>query len=205
MSGKTCSSCNQSFSPRKGRPWQRFCSKSCSTSFNNRNFSEATKRKISTTMKQRWSEHRQEMEVALASRDMSKTSARAKQLWLNPKFRDKIQAARKAAGYHRDPATTARAKIRQFAKNSLHRCLRSKTFGCFRILGYTTDQLRDRIEGQFTEGMSWGSYGRWEIDHIIPIAEFSTEAPVSEINALPNLRPLWKPDNRKKWKHYVII
>ena len=32
----------------------------------------------------------------------------------------------------------------------------------------TIEELRQHIEAQFTEGMSWNNYGKWHIDHIIP-------------------------------------
>ena len=36
-------------------------------------------------------------------------------------------------------------------------------------LGCTIEELRQHIESQFKEGMSWNNYGKWHIDHIIPI------------------------------------
>jgi len=41
---------------------------------------------------------------------------------------------------------------------------------CKSRLGYTWQQFIDRIESTFSDGMTWGNYGEWQIDHIIPIA-----------------------------------
>lgn len=65
------------------------------------------------------------------------------------------------------------------------------------LVGYTAQELKDHIESQFTDGMSWALVrsGAIEIDHIFPKSkclDFATAW------ALKNLRPLWKPLNRLK-------
>lgn len=70
-------------------------------------------------------------------------------------------------------------------------------------LGYSAQQLKEHLEGQFTEGMTWENHSRtgWHIDHIRPIYSFPPDAPLSEVNALSNLRPLWAADNlRRYWR-----
>lgn len=72
-------------------------------------------------------------------------------------------------------------------------------------LGYTADQLRKRIEYQFVDGMTWGNYGDWEIDHKIPMSIFLRrgETRTHIINSLSNLQPMWKFENRSKGARYV--
>lgn len=72
------------------------------------------------------------------------------------------------------------------------------------ILGYTSAELRDHIERQFTNGMSWDALlrGEIDIDHIIPVRVFSVRS-VDDVDfkacwALSNLRPLWSKENRSK-------
>lgn len=70
------------------------------------------------------------------------------------------------------------------------------------LVGYTLDDFKKDIGLKFTEGMSWGNYGQWHIDHIIPISAFNFEKP-EDIDfkrcwSLENLRPLWAIDNLKK-------
>ncbi|WP_373092202.1 hypothetical protein [Zhongshania sp.] len=66
-------------------------------------------------------------------------------------------------------------------------------------VGYTPDELKSHIERQFQKGMSWGNYGEWHIDHIIPVSYMvKSGAPPEKINCLSNLRPIWKEDNFKK-------
>jgi hypothetical protein len=69
-------------------------------------------------------------------------------------------------------------------------------------LGYTIAQLRAHIERQFLRGMSWDNYGKWHIDHILPISSFvfaSADDPeVRAAWALTNLRPMWGLANISK-------
>lgn len=131
-------------------------------------------------------------------------SESAKSLWADPEFKIKIQEARRKAGYPdpNRPEQVIRRRLRSACKNTLRRCL--KVFGTFKsgrtydLLGYSADDLRLHIESLFLPGMSWENYGDWEIDHIHPISKFPPSTPLSEVNALSNLQPLWKSDNRKK-------
>jgi hypothetical protein len=69
---------------------------------------------------------------------------------------------------------------------------------------YDIADLRAHLERQFTKGMSWDAFLRGEIhiDHIRPLASFAyTDASDPQFLAcwgLPNLRPLWAPDNHRK-------
>ena len=136
---------------------------------------------------------------------MSKTSASSKRLWKNDEFRKKIQTARKLAGYPdpNRPEQIAKRKLRSAAKNALRRSLKHlclpKTDHTYILLGYTGKELKDHLEKQFVNGMTWENYGKWEIDHIRPIASFPPGTDIKIINDLSTLRPLWKDENRKKW------
>ncbi len=60
------------------------------------------------------------------------------------------------------------------------------------LLGYSYIQLKQRIETQFSPGMSWENYGEWHIDHKKPLSLFPDTTPAHIANALCNLQPLWK-------------
>lgn len=77
---------------------------------------------------------------------------------------------------------------------------RVKANGFSKSMQYDCDELRERLEVQFRDGMCWNNYGEWEIDHKIPVSRF-TEKGIEDpqiINALSNLQPLWKTENRSK-------
>ena len=63
-------------------------------------------------------------------------------------------------------------------------------------------ELMKHIEGLFDLGMSWENYGKWHIDHIIPIAAFSYtsthDAEFKKCWSINNLRPLWAKENQSK-------
>ena len=72
----------------------------------------------------------------------------------------------------------------------------------FVFLGYTPKALKEHLESQFTEGMTWDNYGLygWHIDHIIPRCFFNFDD-IVEFKycwSLHNLQPLWAKDNLKK-------
>ena len=85
-------------------------------------------------------------------------------------------------------------------RDMVRRCLhgKKKETNTFKLLGYDTLKLKQRIEIQFKDGMNWDNYGEWHIDHKKPISKFDKETSISIINALSNLQPLWAKDNLSK-------
>lgn len=66
------------------------------------------------------------------------------------------------------------------------------------VLGYSHKDLKDHIESQFKDGMTWNNYGEWHIDHIVPISSAKTLAEGIELSQLSNLQPLWAEENLSK-------
>lgn len=66
------------------------------------------------------------------------------------------------------------------------------------ILGYTADDLKNHMENLFETGVSWGNWGEWHIDHRMPVSRFTKDTPMSIVNSLDNLQPLWAKDNLSK-------
>jgi hypothetical protein len=58
-------------------------------------------------------------------------------------------------------------------------------------LGYSAQELKEHIEGQFTKGMSWENHGDWHIDHKRSVVDFPPETSVKVVCSLSNLRPMW--------------
>jgi hypothetical protein len=76
-----------------------------------------------------------------------------------------------------------------------------KSASTLELLGYTAQQLKQRIECQFNNGMSWDNYGTyWEIDHKKAVSRFNENTLPSVVNALSNLQPLIILINRRKSK-----
>jgi hypothetical protein len=70
------------------------------------------------------------------------------------------------------------------------------------LVGYTITDLIKHIERKFTNGMSWENYGKWHIDHIIPISAFHfqtyNDLDFKRCWSLSNLQPMWAKENIRK-------
>lgn len=97
-----------------------------------------------------------------------------------------------------DREEASRRRILRAMCNRLLSRAKDGSLRATRKLGYTTDELRSHIESLFLEGMNWENWGAWHIDHIRPVSSFPSGTPLTEINALSNLRPLWAPENLRK-------
>ena len=68
------------------------------------------------------------------------------------------------------------------------------------LFGCTYQELRDHLEAQFTEGMTWENYGQWHLDHKRPCSSFDLSDPEQQKQCFhyTNLQPLWGEDNLRK-------
>lgn len=89
-----------------------------------------------------------------------------------------------------------RNRIRTFLKSKNI----TKNNSTFNIVGCAPIFLKEHLEKQFTDGMSWENHGLygWHIDHIIPLSSAKTEEEIYELCHYTNLQPLWAEDNLKK-------
>ena len=74
---------------------------------------------------------------------------------------------------------------------------KNKTFD---IVGCNPLQLKEHLEKQFVDGMTWENKGDWHIDHIIPLSSAKTEDELYKLCHYTNLQPLWAIENIKKGK-----
>jgi hypothetical protein len=75
-------------------------------------------------------------------------------------------------------------------------CARDETE--IKFLGCSPVVARQYIASQFTNGMTWGNHGQWEIDYIVPLASANNEDELKMLAHYTNLQPLWKDENRVK-------
>ena len=70
----------------------------------------------------------------------------------------------------------------------------------FDIVGCTPQFLKEHLEMNFKDGMSWENYGLygWHIDHIIPLSSAEDEDGVYKLCHYTNLQPLWAKENLSK-------
>lgn len=128
--------------------------------------------------------------------------------WVS-KNKDKIRKYDRKR-YHSD----VRVRICKNITSGINHCVKGKNRHKWQdIVGFTYIQLRHHLERQFIEDMSWELFGRidssgiqrekWiEIDHIIPISQFSFNSiehlEFKKCWSLDNLRPMWHSKNRSE-------
>jgi len=79
-----------------------------------------------------------------------------------------------------------RSRISQFVKTKkIHKD--NKTLV---MLGIDLPDFKKYIEGKFKQGMSWENYGKWHIDHIIPLYYAKTPEDLNKLCHYTNLQPL---------------
>jgi hypothetical protein len=123
--------------------------------------------------------------------------ATAKYLKSNPEYQNQYRKNR----YNTDP----QFKLRIILGNRLNEVLKKnktyKTSNIITLLGCTLDEVKQYLEKQFINGMSWENHGiLWEIDHIIPCDSFDLTNIYHQQQCFhyTNLQPLDKTKNRIK-------
>lgn len=89
-----------------------------------------------------------------------------------------------------------RRRVNHFVKGE------DKTDTTKNLLGCSLDELKNYLECQFKEGMSWDNYtiDGWHIDHCRPCVSFNLANKVEQRICFNwrNLQPLWAEENLKK-------
>ena len=108
---------------------------------------------------------------------------------------------------HSDPAFRLKRNVSCIVSKALKARGKTKGGRTFDHLPYTPQELKEHIEKQFDEHMTWENHGSyWHVDHIRPHASFNydslTHPDFQKCWALENLRPLEATENRRKGSIY---
>lgn len=97
-----------------------------------------------------------------------------------------------------------RHNIRSRLRKVLKRTNNKKNSKTAELLGCDIQFFREYLTERFTEGMSWDNYGKWHIDHIIPLSHFdlSDESQVRKAFHYTNCQPMWARENSSKGNRY---
>jgi hypothetical protein len=120
--------------------------------------------------------------------------------------RIKRQLAYDARRIETDPTFKLKRLVRDRLRKSVKRAGVLKCSSFRDYIGCTPHFLRQHIESQFSDGMTWDNHGSvWHIDHIVPISFFdlSTASGICAANHFSNLRPLMAHENLSKGNRYV--
>jgi len=93
--------------------------------------------------------------------------------------------------------------LKEISRKRIYNFLKSrgirKNLKSLEIIGCSPEFLKNHIQKQFTDGMSWELIGKLiHIDHIIPLSSAKTEDEIYKLCHYTNLQPLWSKDNIKK-------
>ena len=102
--------------------------------------------------------------------------------------------------------TTLKGRFLQELRNRINAVLRynqsnGKRADTEELLGCSLEQVKDWLESQFTEDMTWDAFLAGEIhDHIRPCASFDLTKKSEQLECFnwKNLQPLWAKDNLEK-------
>ena len=89
-------------------------------------------------------------------------------------------------------------RLKTNIRTSVNRYLKYRSKHTFEIVGCSPQFLKEHLESQFIDGMTWENRSEWHIDHIIPLSSAKTEDEVYMLCHYKNLQPLWAEDNLKK-------
>ncbi len=112
----------------------------------------------------------------------------------------------KAAYVRAKKATDPSYAIEQNVRKRVYYAMRGidKSQRTAALIGCSWDFFRGWLESKFTDGMTWTNYGRgegkWNIDHVIPIALFDLTKEDHQRLAFNyrNCRPAWSRENYLK-------
>lgn len=117
------------------------------------------------------------------------------------KHKDKIHKQR-VRKYHEDPQTKLKHTIRCRLGSILKAQNIEKVHSSVKLVGCDAVFLKQYIESQFQNGMSWNNWAKegWHLDHIIPLSAYDLTDVSEQKKAFhyTNLRPIWHNENLSK-------
>lgn len=169
----------------------------CHSSRNKSGFQSACKEcgraKEKTKERIEWRKHNRQQPHIMEYRKQYEKERRSK-----PEYKARkniLERSRKES----DPSFCLKNRVRILMYHTLRHVKKGRKWQ--ELVGYSINDLRNSIEKQFKDGMSWERFAKGEIhiDHIIPVAAFNYTKPedidFKKCWALKNLRPMWKHEN----------
>ena len=117
-------------------------------------------------------------------------------IWRN-KHRQELAETYKKQG--KIPEIMAQRLARIHVHRAINIIKQKKIFRTMVYIGCSVQELKEHIENQFKQGMTWNNHGQsgWHLDHIIPLCNFHINE-IMHANHYTNLQPLWAVDNLSK-------
>ena len=98
-------------------------------------------------------------------------------------------------------ASIVRSRVKQALKHD-------KEMSSMEYLGCNIKTFKAHIESQFKDGMTWENYGKWHIDHKVPLkyrqnGEIPSLEKVAKRLHYTNTQPMWASENIAKGNRYI--
>ncbi len=100
------------------------------------------------------------------------------------------------------------ARIKRNIGSRIRKALsKNKDKHSLELLGCSIKDYKTYLESFFIEDMSWDNYGKWHIDHILPLSWFELENPLCQEMAFhySNTKPMWAKDNLRKGNRSISL
>lgn len=96
------------------------------------------------------------------------------------------------------------ATLRARVRGAIYNNGSIKSFKTIKLIGCDIQNLKRYLQSKFKPGMSWENYGKWHIDHIIPMSKFNLKSKSEQLICCnyKNLQPLWARENLSKGNKY---
>jgi len=119
----------------------------------------------------------------------------------DPKNRKKISVQKTKRDKERrqsDPLYKLKHNTRSLISRSITNAGFKKNSKTHKILNCSFEEFMSHLEKQFNSGITWENYGKWHLDHIVPVSLASTEEEIIKLNHYKNFQPMWGPENNSK-------
>ena len=186
---KICSTCRECKPVALFRKKRNQC-KACIAA-QKREYRQENKEEIAAQKRKHRQEHREE--IAAYNREYDQ------------EHREEI-AAKNRKRYANDPAYAMSRRLRARMGKAVRAAgLGKKCASSSELLGISYQGLKEWLEAQFTEGMTWENRSEWHVDHIVPCDAFDMTVETNQRICFwyKNLQPLWGPDNIQKSNTYT--
>ena len=126
----------------------------------------------------------------------------------NRKYRQENKeklTARVNKRYHSDPTYATKLRLRSRMNIAIKAAgLDKKCDSSSELLGISYQGLKEWLEAQFTEGMTWENRSDWHVDHRVPCDAFDLSDETNQRICFwyKNLQPMWAKDNIQKSNTY---
>lgn len=97
------------------------------------------------------------------------------------------------------------SRLRNSLLKAVVRFKTQKVAPTFALLGCSIAEFLKHLESKFLPGMTWENRGKWELDHVRPVASFDLTDPEQQRACFhyTNIQPLWEEDNLRKRAQWV--